>query len=185
MNPPDTTIDATSARDLAAQRDYLLHFARRRVRDPALAEDLVHDVFAAVLAGRARFGARSSLRTWLTGILKHKIVDAARRCEAECSLDALLEDSGGTWPAGAAAPAGTEPPQLVDQRRRLAAVLERIDTLPPQLRRTFELSVVLGQSTPEVCAALSITRANLWVRLHRARQALGAWPTITSQPAAG
>jgi RNA polymerase sigma-70 factor (ECF subfamily) len=184
MNPPDA-IDPIAAADLAAQRDYLLQFARRRVRDAALAEDLVHDVFAAVLDGRARFGARSSLRTWLTGILKHKIVDAVRRRQAECSLDELLEDGGGAWPGGAAAPAGAEPPQLVDQRRRLAAVLERIDTLPPPLRRTFELSVVLGQSTPEVCAALSITRANLWVRLHRARQALGAWPALRSQPAAG
>lgn len=59
--------------DLLVHRDYLVHFARHKLQDPALAEDLVHDVFEAVASGHATFAGRSALRSWLTGILKHKI----------------------------------------------------------------------------------------------------------------
>ena len=70
---------AVCPQELAAHRAYLIRFAQRKLRDPALAEDAVHDVLEAVLAGRAAFGGRSALRSWLTGILKHKIVDLVRR----------------------------------------------------------------------------------------------------------
>lgn len=177
----DNTIAAV---DVAAHREHLLRFARRRLHDSALAEDVVHDVLAAVLAGQATFGERSSLRTWLTGILKHKIVDAVRQRNGECSFDALLEDGDGAWPALVVASAATEPSHQAEQRQRLAEVLARIAALPPALRRAFELSVVLGYSPPEVCEALAITPVNLWVRLHRARRALGPGTALTP-PAAG
>jgi RNA polymerase sigma-70 factor (ECF subfamily) len=51
--------------ELAPHRSFLVRFARRRLLDPALAEDLVHDVFEAVITGRAQFGGRTALRSWL------------------------------------------------------------------------------------------------------------------------
>ena len=65
--------------EVVSHRPYLVRFALRKLRDPALAEDAVHDVIEAVLSGRARFGGRAALRSWLTAILKHKIVDVLRR----------------------------------------------------------------------------------------------------------
>src|SRR5262249_45957286 len=56
-------------------RAYLLRYATRQLRDRAAAEDAVQETLVAALAGEASFGGRSNLRTWLTGILKHKIVD--------------------------------------------------------------------------------------------------------------
>jgi RNA polymerase sigma-70 factor, ECF subfamily len=156
-----------TATDLSAHREYLLRFARRRLHDQALAEDVVHDVLAAVLAGGAAFEHRSSLRTWLVGILKHKIVDAVRARTAECSLDALVED-GAAWPDLQA----VEPSQRAEQRQHLAHALAHIGALPAPLRRAFELRVLLGHSSAEVCHALAITPGNLWVRLHRARKSL-------------
>ena len=61
--------------DMIGHRDYLVRFARRKLQDPALAEDAVHDVFEAVISGRASFAGRAALRSWLTAILKNKIID--------------------------------------------------------------------------------------------------------------
>jgi RNA polymerase sigma-70 factor, ECF subfamily len=156
---------------LSSHRDYLLRFARRQLRDAALAEDLVHDVLAAVLAGQARFSARSSLRTWLTGILKHKIVDAIRRRAGECSLDAMLDgDEPGTAPTALSDHA--DPCAIAEHRQALRQAQSRLEALPAPLRRAFELHVVLGHSTAEVCGALDITEGNLWVRVHRVRKEL-------------
>ena len=78
--------------ELLAHREFLLRFAGRKLHDPALAEDVVHDVFEAVIAGRAVFGGQSALRTWLAGVLKHKIVDLIRQ---RSGLDGLAEDLDG------------------------------------------------------------------------------------------
>jgi RNA polymerase sigma-70 factor, ECF subfamily len=165
------------AADLGAHRAHLLRFARRRINDAGLAEDLVHDVFAAVIEGRAVFGERASLRTWLIGILKHKIVDAVRSRTGECSLDALLADDDESGDAGWSALLASdddEPSRRVELRQQLAAVLARVEALPAHLRRAFELRVVLDHETPEVCDALSISQGDLWVRVHRARRRLAA-----------
>lgn len=155
---------------LSHHRDDLLRYARRRLRDAALAEDMVHDVLTAVLAGQATFGQRSSLRTWLIGILKHKIVDAVRRRAGECSLDAMLDDDQAPPPA--ALSDETDPSVLAEQRQALRRAQRRLDALPAPMRRAFEMHVVLGHSSDEVCSELDITPSNLWVRVHRVRKEL-------------
>ena len=94
---------AICPRELLSHRMSLVRFAARRLRDPMLAEDLVHDVFEAVLAGRAAFSGRSSLRSWLTGILKHKIIDLVRRNAGTDSFDEGFDAEGAT-PLSAATP---------------------------------------------------------------------------------
>ena len=159
---------------LGGHRDHLLRYARRRLRDAALAEDMVHDVLAAVIAGQARFGERSSLRTWLIGILKHKIVDAVRRRRGECSLDAMLDgDDPAPQPsAWSALSDHADPSVIAEHRQALRHAQSRLDTMPAALRRTFEMHVVLGHSAAEVCGAMDITASNLWVRVHRVRKEL-------------
>lgn len=159
--------------ELTGQRDHLLRYARRHLRDAALAEDVVHDVLAAVLSGQAVFGERSSPSTWLVGILKHKIVDAIRQRAGECSLEAMQGDDADT--AAAPLPAQTDhadPSLLAEQRQTLRRVLTRLEAMPAPLRRAFELHVVFGHSTAEVCAAMDISAGNLWVRVHRVRKEL-------------
>src|SRR4051812_43374248 len=80
--------------EMVSHRSYLVRFAQRRLRDPVLAEDAVHDVFEAVLSGRAAFAGRAALRSWLTAVLKHKIVDAVRRHARFDSLDDAVDDQG-------------------------------------------------------------------------------------------
>ncbi len=160
---------------LSHHRADLLRYARCHLRDAALAEDVVHDVLAAVLAGQASFGKRSSLRTWLVGILKHKIVDAIRQRAGECSLEAMQGDDDADAvapPLPAALIDHADPSLLVEQRQTLHRALTRLAALPAPLRRTFEMHVVFGHSTAEVCAAMDISAANLWVRVHRVRKEL-------------
>lgn len=159
-------------RELIGHRAYLLRFAQRRLHDPVLAEDAVHDVFEAVLAGRAAFAGRAAPRSWLTAVLKHKIVDLVRRRPACESLDDLPTD-GGEKP-GAFEPACPQPrpDERAEQRERLRSVLERIDGLPASLREVMRLRVIEERETDEVCRELRISEDNLFVRLHRARRQL-------------
>ncbi|MBC7706248.1 MAG: hypothetical protein H7274_20145 [Rhodoferax sp.] len=66
-------------RDMLSHRDALVRFAKARLHDPMLAEDVVHGVFEALLSGHAAFAGRAALRSWLTAILKHPIVDLVRQ----------------------------------------------------------------------------------------------------------
>lgn len=162
-----STIDS-----LGSHREHLLRYARRQLRDTALAEDMVHDVLTAVIAGQARFGERSSVRTWLIGILKHKIVDAVRRHHGECSLDAMQDGDCASPPLPAALSHHADPCAIVEQRQALRRVQSRLEALPETLRCTFLSYVVLGHSTAEVCGAMDISESNLWVRVHRVRKEL-------------
>jgi len=164
-------MNATAVRlaEVVSHRPYLVRFAQRRLRDPMLAEDAVHDVFEAVLSGRASFGGRAALRSWLTAVLKHKIVDTVRRAEHHDSLDA--DDDGGGGGHGVACPA-PRPDQVAEQRELLARALAGIDALPATLREAMRVRVLEDSSTAEACAELGISAENLFVRVHRARKQL-------------
>ena len=81
-------MNAPSDQDLQQYRPYLLRYAMLQLRDSALAQDVVQETLLAALEGRSRFSGKSSAKTWLTGILKHKIIDAIRRRSREQSADA-------------------------------------------------------------------------------------------------
>jgi RNA polymerase sigma-70 factor (ECF subfamily) len=165
LAPPCPALDWA---ELLSHRAYLVRFAQRKLQDPALAEDVVHDVFEAVLRGRAAFAGASALRTWLTGVLKHKIVDLVRQRRAMCSLDDATEDED----ALALECPRPRPDELAEQRERLRQTLQRIEALPSGLRDVLRLRVLNDQPTEQVCQALQISEENLFVRLHRARRQL-------------
>jgi RNA polymerase sigma-70 factor (ECF subfamily) len=146
----------------------LFRYALKRVRDPMLAEDLVQDTFLAALAGAGqRFAGRSRVRTWLTGILKHKIMDAFReRARAPLSYDDAVAAGAVDHAAGEA-----EPEAATEHRRALHACQSQLERMSPRAARAFLLTV-LGHDTKEVCALLGISSANLWTSVHRVRRSL-------------
>ena len=163
----------------------LYTYALKEVRDPTLAEDLVQETLVAALgaAGR-RFAGRSSLRTWLIGILKHKVMDAFReRGKAPVSYDdalhagsadgAAFEDDG---PASArlldTLAVDSGPDTVLSRKRFLEACQRHLERIPKRAASAFVLSDVLGHDTEEVCAMLGISKANLWTTLHRVRHSL-------------
>lgn len=173
---PATLVAAAAAPDWTAlieHRAPLVRFARRRLADPSLAEDLVHDVFEAVASGRARFDGRASLRTWLTAILKHKLIDHVRAQRGHASLDEGW-DEGDEAGAPGFEPECPQPrpDERAALRQRLGRALARIEALPETLREAFERRVIADEESDDVCQALGISPNNLFVRLHRARAAL-------------
>ena len=164
---------AVSWSEMISHRDYLVRFAQRKLHDPALAEDAVHDVFEAVMSGRANFEGRSALRSWLTAILKFKVVDIIRSRARYGSYDCFDtdEDQDGTGIEQFACNSAG-PQEQAEQRELLNHTLTRIDTLPKGLREVMEFRVLQDESSRQVCERLQISEASLFVRLHRARKQL-------------
>src|SRR5450631_4268329 len=84
--------DPDFAAQIHAHRAYLLRVAVLQLRNDELAEDVVQDTLLAALQGKAGFSGRSTLKTWLTGILKHKIADATRKKGREPVTTSLEEE---------------------------------------------------------------------------------------------
>jgi RNA polymerase sigma-70 factor, ECF subfamily len=155
--------------DLVPHRDYLVRFAQRQLRDATQAEDVVHDVFEAVMSGRARFSGRSALRSWLTAVLKNKVVDlirASARCDTTLDGD---EDSNAHAYLECQQP---RPDEVAEQRERLRNTLGRIATLPRTLQDIVQLRLLGDATSEEVCEQLQISANSLFVGLHRARKQL-------------
>lgn len=162
-------------------RPYLLRFAALQLRDAAAAEDAVQDTLLAALDGEAGFAGRSNLRTWLTGILKHKIVDAIRRQSRERPAADLGDEGGddefdglfdrrGHWQEPP--DAWQQPEGALGQKQFLAALEACLKALPERTARVFMMREHLGLETSEICKELGITPTHCWVMLHRARMAL-------------
>jgi RNA polymerase sigma-70 factor (ECF subfamily) len=160
------------------ERPYLLRYARLQLRDPHAAEDAVQEALVAALAGEASFGGRSNLRTWLTGILKHKIVDAIRRASRENTLapdplgeiaefDALFDQTGHWNEAPAAWPENS-----LEQKQFFAVLEECLSRLPAKTAQAFMMREHMGYETDEICQEIGVTPTHCWVLLYRARMAL-------------
>ncbi len=173
--------DSDFASRCNTHRGYLLRVAVLQLRDNDLAEDVVQETLLAALQGAPGFSGRSSLKTWLTGILKHKIVDAIRRktrepafasLEEECQLDDFdaLFDSTGHWENP---PADWGNPESDLSRQQFFDILQFcLDKLPPNTGRVFMMREVMELTSEEICKELTISSTNLWVILYRARVAL-------------
>ena len=160
--------------DLMTHRDYLVRFAQRKLHDPTLAEDAVHDVFEAVLSGRATFAGRAALRSWLTAVLKNKIVDMIRQRARfdTLDMDGDNDDGGGALEARFFPGEQAGPLELTEQRELLHLALKGIEQLAPGLRDVMQFRVLQDESSRVVCRRLGISEASLFVRLHRARKQL-------------
>ncbi len=153
-------------------RPQLVRFARSRLSNPAHAEDAVQEALLAAIESIGSFSGNSTLYSWLTGILRHKIVDCVRRSARDQWLQI---DGEGTpfdgdeafYPPTASAPAGPE--QALARRQLWGAVLHCMQDLPERTAETFVLREFVGMNTAEASRALAVTETNCAVMLHRAR----------------
>lgn len=160
-----------------AHRSAMLRFARRKIRDADLAEDAVQDALLSAIGALDSFQGQSAFRTWLIGILNHKIQDTFRREGryvplAPAGAEARDEAFGAEADPESAGRGSNDPVAQVASLRLGQALHGEIDALPASLREVFRLQVLEDTPTAEVCARLRISEANCWVRLHRARKRL-------------
>jgi RNA polymerase sigma-70 factor, ECF subfamily len=169
---------ATLHRDLEGLRPALVRFAALQLRNDSLAEDVVQDTLIAVLEKPERFAGQSSLRTYVTAILKHKIVDVLRaswrevRIEAQDGesdadvIDALFKPDGHTVDM----PRQWGDPDATLEQKDFFRVLEIcLEKLPAKTARIFMMREWLELDTDEICKELCISTSNAWVMLYRAR----------------
>jgi RNA polymerase sigma-70 factor (TIGR02943 family) len=167
---------------LASHRSYLMRYAQLQLRNDTWAQDCVSETLLAALSKPQSFANKSQLKTWLVGILKHKVIDHIRAQSREISRDAMQSDNGGDGSLEIDAlgfkPDGhyTEPPKAWGNpeqdlsSRQFMQVLEACtDKLPASLGRVFLMREWLELSSEEVCKELGLTPTNLYVQLHRAR----------------
>jgi RNA polymerase sigma-70 factor (ECF subfamily) len=163
--------------------DGLYRFALARVKDPAAAEDLVQEALVAAIRSQGSFQGKSSRKTWLTAILKYKIVDHFRRRSREppgedldridaydTAHDDLFNERGG-W---SLLPAkwSVDPGKIQRQREFLDVFYRCLGELPERLARIFMRREIDGAGTAEICQEMKITATNSWTMLYRARMGL-------------
>jgi RNA polymerase sigma-70 factor (ECF subfamily) len=155
--------------------------ARTFTSAPALAEDIVQETWLAVIRGLHGFEERSSIRTWILGILVRRARTLAAREARRAELPLTVEDpeSGQEWEPGRGRVGlwedppvswGLENPDAVLLRGETLAVVERaVAELPPMQRRVLLLRDVEAMSAAEVCNILDLGETNQRVLLHRGR----------------
>jgi RNA polymerase sigma-70 factor (ECF subfamily) len=169
------------ARSLESHRKYLLRYAQFELHDASLAEDVVQDALISALAQYDRFQGRSQLRTWLTGILKHKIVDLIRSRERGLPVDALAlggdnESSDGAFDAKGKwvdPPADWGMPDAALESSQFWGVYQECcQRMSKRDAQVFSMREVMGLSSEEICKKIDISTTNLHVILFRARLSL-------------
>ena len=168
----------TIENELADHRGYLMRFARLQLRNDTWAEDAVSETMLAALSKPQSFANRSQLKTWLVGILKHKVIDILRQRKREAVLD--LDEGDGCDELDALvfkadghflhAPADWgDPEQALDSRQFFMVLDACVEKLPAAMGRVFLMREWLELESEEVCKELGLTPTNLYVQLHRAR----------------
>ncbi|MBL8518498.1 MAG: sigma-70 family RNA polymerase sigma factor [Betaproteobacteria bacterium] len=170
--------------DVESHRDYLIRYARAQLRDAAQAEEVVQEALLAALEGLAGFSGKSALRTWLTAILRFKIIDLQRELTAERaqrlapkdeieSAEAFFDDLFSVDGHRVTPTEAWQQPDKALEEKAFFAALERcMDRLPATTGRVFFKRDVLGHDTDTICKEENITASNCWVMLHRARLGL-------------
>jgi RNA polymerase sigma-70 factor (ECF subfamily) len=162
--------------------DYLYRFALSKLfYEQPVAEDLVQETLLAALKAQRNFANNSTERTWLAGILKHKIADHFRLSGREISLDDKLGENDDSWEKDLFGSDGhwrsdtaprewnSNPAELLEQKEFREVLENCLAELPERLASVFILSEIQGYSGNEVCHLLNISQENLYVMLHRAR----------------
>lgn len=166
----------------------LLRFAMSILRNKERAEDTVQETMLAVLEKPGNFCEKSTFRTYVTGILKFKIIDTFRFLEKEMQLpsdekysdadiiDELFRDHADLFDRDTTA---TEPDMALSEKEFFCVLEKSLNKLPEKMARVFMMREYLGFEAEEICAELGLTKSNLWMLLFRARKQLRIFLNLT------
>ncbi|HRV55119.1 MAG: sigma-70 family RNA polymerase sigma factor [Flavobacteriaceae bacterium] len=167
---PNTWIDKYS--------DYLFNYTISRINDREIARDLVQETFFAGLKSMKNFKGEASESTWLISILKRKIIDHYRKInsakgKAEVRINYSDAESEGDWlEEQVADPFDKTAEDKLENEELGDAIMNCLSKLPEKQATVFRMKTIEGLDTEFICKELDITPSNLWVIVHRARQAM-------------
>jgi RNA polymerase sigma-70 factor (TIGR02943 family) len=164
--------------------DYLYAYALSRISDEEQARDLVQEVFLAALEKADRFEGKSTERTWLTAILKNKIIDIYRKKSSGFATigiqtaeqeqqDFFWEDGHWReehWPKEF----GVEGHDPLHNKEFNQVLQKCMQKLPPLWLAVFTMKHIDDEPTPAICTALKVSDSNFWVIIHRTKLNLRA-----------
>jgi RNA polymerase sigma-70 factor (TIGR02943 family) len=162
--------------------DVLYRYALTRVRKPEIAQDLVQETLLAAVRSHEKFAGQSSVRSWLCGILKHKLGDYFRKVGRETpftDLEFLNDECAekfvpeGYWVhMNGPKEWKPDPDEVMHRDEFWKTMRDCLGKLPERVATVFMMREMDEVESKEICATLSISDSNLWVMLHRARMAL-------------
>ena len=147
----------------------LLRYLERMLRDAAVAEELVQEVFLRVHRARERYTPDARFSTWLYRIATNLALNELRRPRRRDPHQSTDED-GAVWLVSDASPTD----EIVDARRLGEAALRELEALPERQRAALWLTAVEGLAYSEVAAALDVSEKAVKALVHRGRSALAA-----------
>jgi RNA polymerase sigma-70 factor (ECF subfamily) len=162
--------------------DFLFSVAFFKLSNKEAAEDLVQETFFSALKAKESFKNESSEKTWLTVILKNKIIDYYRKKEVFKHVTQYIQDTensfnksffnenNGHW-LDAATPLSWN--VFADDKvisKDFDKVLnECIKKLPTKIVPVFIAKFLDNESSQFICKEFNITPSNYWVMMHRAK----------------
>ena len=179
-------MDKTFTDDIAALRPSLLKYAHLQLRNNEWAEDVVSETIIAALEKPQAFAGRSQLKTWLVGILKHKVLDVFRAQSKTASVFTSFDEDGEGSQADAIdallfksdshyinKPSFWGDPEAAFTQKTFMDVLDAcVNKLPVAQGRALMMRDWLELSTAEMCKEMAVTETNMHVLLSRARSRL-------------
>lgn len=160
--------------------DYLFRYALVRLRKKEIAEDMVQETLLAALKGKDQFKGEASERTWLVGILKHKMMDYFRKGGRELPVSGLVTsedppeeffDLNGKWQVKPGS-WGDNPIEALEKKEFWETFEACMSALPGRLAQVFALREFEGLKSEEICNLFNVSTTNLNVMLFRSRMRL-------------
>jgi RNA polymerase sigma-70 factor (TIGR02943 family) len=170
---------------VGAYADYLYAYAIVRINDEEQAKDLVQETFLAALEKVDKFEGKSSERTWLTAILRNKIVDVYRKKSSglitadvnkteQEQADFFNAEDGHWIREHAPREFGIDAHDPIINKEFNQILQKCMQRLPVLWMSVFTMKHMDNETTDIICAELKLTAANFWVIIHRTKLNLRA-----------
>ncbi len=189
--------DEVAERWLSNYGDRLYRYACSRISDPSHAEDLLQETFLSALKNYESFQEQSTELTWLTGILRHRILDFYRKRSRQWRIPDSVEGIEGSWfdqdghwnreHSDAGMEWEPDPSLILDRKEFMETLHQCIGKLPDKAAAVFVQRELEFQEIASILKDLKISESNLWVILHRTRNMLkkciqNRWEQETNVP---
>lgn len=135
-------------------------------RDPELAEDALQTAYLRVLSGRAKFDGRSSMRTWIFGVIRMTAMEEGRRKRSWISRNAGADV---TMDMADPSPSADTTAELSEQSATLIAALA---TVSPRQREVLQLVFYHGMTIEEAARVMSVSVGSARTHYERGKKAL-------------